>query len=47
MGDRTRVGPRGRLTLALGALAAFAALASVAYADDVRNTLDGTADAAA
>jgi hypothetical protein len=44
MGDRTRVGPRGRLTLALGALAAFAALASVAYADDISNNVDGTLD---
>lgn len=38
---------RGRLTLILGVLAAFAAFAAVAYADDVSNNLDVNVDATA
>ena len=37
----------GRLALFCGAVAAFAAFAAVAYADDVSNNLDGTIDATA
>lgn len=47
MASRRRVSGRGRLSLWMGALGAFVMLASVAYADDIQNNLDASADAAA
>jgi len=47
MASPGRVGTRSRLSLLVGAIAAFVALVSVAYADDIQNDLDGSADAVA
>ena len=47
MGSRGRVNRRGRLSLLVGALFSFVALASVAYADDITNNVDASTDAEA
>ena len=47
MATRKRTKARGRLTLLLGAILATVLFAAVAYADDISNNLDLTADAVA
>lgn len=47
MASSRRVSGRGRLSLWVGTLGAFVALASIAYADDITNNLDASTDAAA
>ena len=45
MASPGRAATRGRLSLLVGAVAAFVALASVAYADDIQNNLDTSKEA--
>lgn len=47
MATPQQVQSRGRWSLILGTIFAFAALAAVAYADNIDNSLDGSADAVA